>query len=212
MSTCSFTRLLKFDLGSNLFVLVSEFNNYVSIGFRTCLTYTTNQNEARLYPTKEGINLIHPQYRTLVGLKEKLSKGLQKRESLMESLGYDTSVTLSSVPKQQGKVVLINKLRNKVTILNRDQFKRWMSYINEIEMAIDTINQKIRSSKQISLNPYQDPFTQSSQAPPSSPLPPPSPPQPSLLMATIEHVHEDKHVRHFHAQYNLIALFLFFLI
>src|SRR3569832_2433479 len=121
MSTCSFTRLLKFDLGSNLFVLVSEFNNYVSIGFRTCLTYTTNQNEARLYPTKEGINLIHPQYRTLVGLKEKLSKGLQKRESLMESL-------------------------------------------------VDTIFHIFRSSKQISLNPYQDPFTQSSQVPPSSPL------------------------------------------
>src|SRR3569832_1259621 len=97
MSTGSFNYLLKFDLGSNLFVLVSEFNNYVSIGFKTCLTYTTNQNEARLYPTKEGINLIHHQYRTLVRLKEKLSNGLQKRESLMESLGYDTSVTLSSV-------------------------------------------------------------------------------------------------------------------
>src|SRR3569832_458020 len=105
--------LFKFDLGSNLFVLVSEYKNYVSIGFRTCLVYTTGHQEVKLYPTKQGINLIHRQYATLVNLKDKLSKGLQKRESLTESLSYDTNVIISSVPKQQGKVVITNKQKKK---------------------------------------------------------------------------------------------------
>src|SRR3569832_2086781 len=158
MSTSNFDSLFKFHLGANLFVLVSEYKNFVSIGFRSCVTYTVNEKEVRLYPTKEGINLIHRQYSTLVGLKDKLSKGLQKRESLTECLGYDTCVTLSSDPKQQGKVVMINEQRGKEAILNREQFKCWMSHINEIQKAIESIKQNIGSSMPISSNSKQDAF------------------------------------------------------
>jgi len=186
--------LFKFDLGSNLFVLVSEYKNYVSIGFRTCLVYTTGHQEVKLYPTKQGINLIHRQYATLVNLKDKLSKGLQKRESLTESLSYDTNVIISSVPKQQGKVVITNKQQDKVAILDRDQFKRWVGHMNEIDKAIETINNHIKSSKAVQLNMQQDSFI--------PPLPPP--PQ------TDEHPQYKDNVSYFYITFFL--LFILFLL
>lgn len=53
----------KFDIGNNIFVIISKFNGYINIGIREC---RKDAKSGQHYPMKNGISLMLLQYDHLV--------------------------------------------------------------------------------------------------------------------------------------------------
>lgn len=135
MATASATH--HFALGQRLYLLVSSYNNYVSISIRECFVYGS-----RILPTKKGINLMLLQFTELRDAASTITSGLECDYGHVDiDLGYNVRVTLVSgfLATSEKKLYIENQKTSKGVELTSDQFRAILYKKDEIDQAIESV-------------------------------------------------------------------------
>lgn len=126
-----------YQLGdSEVYLLISEFNGYVSIGFRVCVKGIDGNT---LIPTYNGINLILPQYFQLKKIREEVQYAINVKSFMKWDLPFEGTVetVAAGFDKEMG-VLLYKKSNNtskKEYRLTQQQFEDWVGLIQIADVS-----------------------------------------------------------------------------
>jgi hypothetical protein len=134
------SRRFDFSLGDDIYLLVSCYNNYISIGIRECI-----QCGSYLLPSKHGINLMIRQYHELIKNKDTIISSLtdnykQFRLDLSFNVYAEIITNYGSSSSINGTRLLIeNTLRNYKIELGLTHFEAILRQKENISRAIDDL-------------------------------------------------------------------------
>jgi len=77
----------KFCLGSDIYVILSEFKQFPSIGFRKCVTRATG-----ILITRTGVNMIKGQYDEMMKHRQEIAENLDAETVVGFSLPFDVFI------------------------------------------------------------------------------------------------------------------------
>jgi len=125
---------MNFALGDKLHLIVTKFNGYPQIQFRNCVT-----KREKITPTREGINLILPQYAKLKNACKDLLEHSDPNTPMEMELGYNI-LALNKLCMVSGKTVRKIILFNNRTCghfeIGLNEFQKWQNQHEKIEEAI----------------------------------------------------------------------------
>lgn len=133
------TSSYEFYLGDRIYLLVSTYKDYVSIGIRECFTYGT-----RVLPTRNGINLMLRQYSLLCDKSGEILENLKKSEYATTTIdfGYNVTATAGTIytPKGSKMCLLIENSATKANVeLTQGQFETLIQHGEEISLAVEKL-------------------------------------------------------------------------
>jgi hypothetical protein len=129
----------EFYLGDRIYLLVSTYKDYVSIGIRECFTYGS-----RVLPTRNGVNLMLRQYSLLCSKSGEILEDLKKSEYTTATfdLGYNVTATAGTIYSPEGSkmCLLIENSVIKANIeLTLAQFETLIKHGDQISLAVDAL-------------------------------------------------------------------------
>jgi len=129
-------------LGGEIYVLVSEFQNYPCIGIRKCLFI---KKTGKIIVGKEGVNLIVPQYRNLKLYFDRLISTINKENPMTADLGYGCSVEINKSTCFQVKI----ERKDKSILLSKIMLQNLGEKFDDIDLKIDQLFKKIHEGELI---------------------------------------------------------------
>lgn len=137
---------MNFQLSANLYVIVTKFNGYPQIQFRNCVT----KMDGGIIPTREGINIILPQYAKLIGACKELLIHKNNNKPLEVDLGYKLSVRnkICKIGEKRGrKIVFFNDRTCGSFEISLEEFNKWCDFQAAIENAIISVKTELIAEK-----------------------------------------------------------------
>lgn len=130
--------IFKFDLGESVYVIVSNYKNFVSIGIRECLSIGSH-----IIPTKNGLNLMVRQFLEISNNSDNILFNLKSDYGEINmDLGYNVFLTLKKIFNahiHSNYLVIENRITGKNMELTSRQFENIVENKTEITKAIDRV-------------------------------------------------------------------------